>query len=226
MDERPCARQTAVIILEVFPAMLTLYFAKGTCALASHIALEDSGAGYETKRVDFKSNAQQSPDYLAINPKGRVPALATPQGILTETPAILVYIAQSFPKANLAPLDDPFALAQMQSFNSYLCSTVHIAHAHRPRGSRWADEESSLADMKRKVPQTMTACFQMIEQNMLKGPWVMGERYTVADPYLYTLGTWLVNDSVDIKTFPRVYEHHQRMAERANVKKVLAAEAA
>lgn len=206
--------------------MLTLYFAKGTCALASHIALEDSGGGYETKRIDFKSNAQQSPDYLAINPKGRVPALATPQGILTETPAILVYIAQSFPKANLAPLDDPFALAQMQSFNSYLCSTVHIAHAHRPRGSRWADEESSLADMKRKVPQTMTACFQMIEQTMLKGPWVMGERYTVADPYLFTLGSWLVNDSVDIKTFPRVYEHHQRMAERPNVKKVLAAEAA
>lgn len=206
--------------------MLTLYFAKGTCALASHIALEDSGGGYETKRIDFKSNAQQSPDYLAINPKGRVPALATPQGILTETPAILVYIAQSFPRANLAPLDDPFALAQMQSFNSYLCSTVHIAHAHRPRGSRWADEESSLADMKRKVPQTMTACFQMIEQTMLKGPWVMGERYTVADPYLFTLGSWLVNDSVDIKTFPRVYEHHQRMAERPNVKKVLAAEAA
>jgi glutathione S-transferase len=206
--------------------MLTLYFAKGTCALASHIALEDAGGDYETKRIDFKSNAQQSPDYLAINPKGRVPALATPQGILTETPAILVYIAQSFPKANLAPLDDPFALAQMQSFNSYLCSTVHIAHAHRPRGSRWADEESSLADMKRKVPQTMTACFQMIEQTMLKGPWVMGERYTVADPYLFTLGRWLESDSVDIKTFRRVCEHHQRMAERPNVKKVLAAEAA
>jgi glutathione S-transferase len=204
--------------------MLTLYFAKGTCALASHIALEDSGEAYETRCIDFSQNAQQSPEYLAINPKGRVPALATPQGILTESPAILAYIAQSFPNAKLAPLDDPFAFAQMQSFNSYLCSTVHVAHAHRVRGKRWADEESSLADMKRKVPKTMMACFQMIEQNMLKGPWVMDERYTVADPYLYTLGRWLENDSVDIKTFPRVYEHHQRMAERASVKKVLADE--
>jgi glutathione S-transferase len=206
--------------------MLTLYFAKGTCALASHIALEDAGADYEAKRIDFSKSEQQSSDYLAINPKGRVPSLVTPQGALTETPAILVYIAQSFPKPNLAPLGDPFALAQMQSFNSYLCSTVHVAHAHRVRGSRWADEESSFADMRRKVPQTVHACFEMIEQKMLKGPWVMGEQYTVADPYLYTLAGWMKGDSVDIKTFPKLADHHARMAERANVKKVLAAQAA
>ena len=206
--------------------MLTVYFAKGTCALASHIALEDSGAPYEAKRIDFSKNDQQSPAYLAINPKGRVPSLVTPQGALTETPAILVYIAQSFPKAKLAPLDDPFALAQMQSFNSYLCSTVHVAHAHRVRGSRWADEESSFADMKRKVPQTVAAVFGLIEQKMFKGPWVMGEQYTVADPYLFTLAGWMKGDSVDIQTFPKLAEHHARMAERANVKKVIAAEAA
>jgi glutathione S-transferase len=206
--------------------MLTVYFAKGTCALASHIALEDSGAPYEAKRIDFSKNDQQSPEYLAINPKGRVPSLVTPQGALTETPAILVYIAQSFPKAKLAPLDDPFALAQMQSFNSYLCSTVHVAHAHRVRGSRWADEESSFADMKRKVPQTVAAVFGLIEQKMFKGPWVMGEQYTVADPYLFTLAGWMKGDSVDIQTFPKLAEHHARMAERANVKKVIAAEAA
>jgi glutathione S-transferase len=205
--------------------MLTLYFAKGACSLASHIALEEVGADYEAKRVDFSKNAQQSPDYLAINPKGRVPALVTPQGVLTETPAILVYIAQSFPKANLAPLDDPFALAQMQSFNSYLCSTVHVAHAHRVRGKRWVDEESSLADMKRKVPQTVGACFGMIEKNMLQGPWMMGERYTVADPYLFTIARWMEADGVDPKNFPRVLEHRTRMEERPSVRKTLAAEA-
>jgi glutathione S-transferase len=206
--------------------MLTLYFAKGTCALASHIALEDAGADYEAKRLDFSKSEQQSPDYLAINPKGRVPALAAPQGVLTETPAILVYIAQSFPKANLAPLDDPFALGEMQAFNSYLCSTVHVAHAHRVRGIRWADEESSFADMKRKVPKTVGACFEMIERKMFKGPWVMGERYTVADPYLFTLAKWMEGDGVDPKAFPKVFEHRERMAERDNVKKVLAAQAA
>jgi glutathione S-transferase len=206
--------------------MLTLYFAKGACSLASHIALEESGADYQAKRVDFSKNAQQTPEYLAINSKGRVPALVTPQGALTETPAILVYIAQSFPKANLAPLNDPFALAQMQSFNSYLCSTVHVAHAHRVRGKRWVDDESSLADMKRRVPQNVTACFGMIEQTMLKGPWVMGEQYTVADPYLFTLAGWMKGDGVDISAFPRLAEHHARMAERATVKKTIAAEAA
>jgi glutathione S-transferase len=204
--------------------MLTLYYSSGACSLASHIALEEAGADYEAKRLDFGKNAQQSPEYLKINPKGRVPALTTPQGILTESPAILAYIAQTHPKAKLAPLDDPFAFAQLQSFNSYLCSTVHVAHAHRVRGRRWANEESSLADMARKVPQTVGACFAMIEQSMLKGPWVMGESYTVADPYLFTLATWLKGDSIDIQTFPRLYDHHKRMAERPNVRKVLADE--
>ena len=77
--------------------------------------------------------------------------------------------------------------AQVQSFNSYLCSTVHVAHAHKMRGYRWATEESSFADMKRMVPETMAACFALIERDMLKGPWVMGEQYTICDPYLFTL---------------------------------------
>ena len=122
--------------------MTTLYYAPLTCALASHIALEDDGAEYRLRRVDFSSGEQRSPDYLAVNPKGRVPALGTPRGVLTETPALLAYIAQTWPQARLAPLDDPFAFAQLQAFCAYLCSTVHVAHAHRPRGSRWADEAS------------------------------------------------------------------------------------
>jgi glutathione S-transferase len=204
--------------------MFTLYYAKGTCALASHIALEDAGAPYALKRLDFASKEQQSAEYLKINPKGRVPSMVTPRGILTETPAILAFIAQSFPAAALAPLDDPFAFAELQSFNSYLCSTVHVAHAHRLRGFRWADEASSYADMQRKVPETVGACFDLIETQMLRGPWVMGDSYTVADPYLYTIARWLEGDSVDIRRFPRVYDHMTRMAERANVKKVLAEE--
>ena len=92
--------------------MLKLFYATGTCALASHIALKEAGADYETVRLDFGSNDQRKPEYLAINPKGRVPALVADKGILTETPAILVFIAQTFPEAHLAPLDDAFALAQ------------------------------------------------------------------------------------------------------------------
>jgi glutathione S-transferase len=206
--------------------MLKLYYAPGTCALASHIALEEAGAAYTTERLDFKKNQQNSPEYLAINPKGRVPTLVTDRGILTETPAMLAFIAQSFPQAKLAPSDDPYAFAQAQAFNSYLCSTVHVAHAHKMRGARWATDEATFADMKRMVPKTVGACFALIERDMLKGPWVMGERYTICDPYLFTLAGWLEGDSVDLATLPKVADHRKRMAERPAVRKVLAEELA
>ncbi len=89
--------------------MLVFYYAPNTCALASHIALEDAGAEYRLRRIDFDKKEQRSPDYLAVNPKGRVPALVTTRGVLTETPAMLAYVAQSYPAAQLAPLDDPCA---------------------------------------------------------------------------------------------------------------------
>ena len=204
--------------------MFKLYYAPATCALASHITLAEAGADYATERIDFKVNQQNSPDYLKINPKGRVPALVTDRGILTETPAMLAYIAQSFPKAGLAPLDDPFAFAQVQSFNSYLCATLHVAHAHKLRGARWATEESSFADMKRMIPKSVGACFALIERNMLKGPWVMGESYTICDPYLYTVALWLEGDGVDLASLPKVADHRKRMSERPAVQKVLAEE--
>lgn len=206
--------------------MLTLYYAPHTCSLASHIALEDVGATYELRRIDFKTAQQRSADYLRINAKARVPALATSRGILTETPAMLAFIAQSYPDARLAPLDDAFAFAELQSLNSYLCSTVHVAHAHRMRGYRWADEQSSFDDMQRKVPQSVAACFAVIEASLLKGPWVMGETYTIADPYLFTLAQWLEADGVDISRLPRVIEHRSRMAGRPNVIKAIAEELA
>ena len=82
-------------------------YAPGTCARASHIALEEAGASYTAERLDFKNSQQTTPQYLAINPKGRVPALVTDRGTLTETPAILAFIAQSFPQARLVPDDLP-----------------------------------------------------------------------------------------------------------------------
>ena len=202
--------------------MIKLYYATGTCALATYITLEEAGADYTAERLSFKDNQQNSPAYLAINPKGRVPALVTDRGVLTETPAMLAYIAQTFPKAKLAPLDDPFDFAQVQSFNSYLCSTVHINHAHKMRGARWAAQESSFADMKGMVPKTMGACFNLIERDMLKGPWVMGDAYTVGDAYLYTLTLWLDGDGVDIATLPKVKAHRAAMEQRPAVQKVLA----
>ena len=202
--------------------MFKLYYSPGSCALASHIALQEAGADYRAERIDFKANQQNSPEYLAINPKGRVPSLVTDRGILTETPAVLAFIAQAFPEAKLMPLDDPWAFAQVQAFNSYLCSTVHVAHAHKARGYRWVADEASIADMKRMLPKTVGACFALIERDLFKGPWVMGETYTVCDPYLFTVAQWLEGDGVDVSVLPKVIDHRNRMAERPAVRKVMA----
>jgi len=204
--------------------MMKLYYAPGTCALASHIALEEAGAEYSTVRINFATTEQRSPEYLAINPKGRVPSLVTEYGILTETPAMLAFIAQCFPEARLAPLQNPFRFAEVQAFNSYLCSTVHVAHAHKTRGPRWVDDPAAMEAMKRKVPQTMGDCFALIESKMFQGPWVMGETYTICDPYLFTIAQWLEGDGVDPARFPKVKAHRERMSERAAVRKVLAEE--
>jgi glutathione S-transferase len=206
--------------------MMKLYYAAHTCALASHIALEDAGAEYSTVRISFANEEQRKPEYLAINPKARVPALVTERGILTETPAMLAFIAQSFPKARLAPLDDPFEFAEVQAFNSYLCATLHVAHAHRMRGYRWADDPAAIAAMERKVPDSVGACYELIEHKMLRGPWVMSDTYTICDPYLFTVAQWLEGDGIDPSRFPKVRDHRQRMSGRAAVRKAVAEELA
>ena len=205
--------------------MLKLFYAPQTCALASHIALEEAGADYETVRVDFRTGEQKKPDYLAVNPKGRVPALVTERGVLTETPAILAFVAQTYPKARLAPPDDPFGFAKIQAFNSYLCSTVHVAHAHRVRGYRWADDPAAIQEMQRKVPQSVGECFELIEREMIAGPWVMGDAYSVCDAYLFTLSGWLDGDGVDIGRFPKVQAHRAHMSARPAVRRAVEAEA-
>jgi glutathione S-transferase len=204
--------------------MLQLLYTPHTCSLATHIALVDAGAAYTLRRIDFSTTEQQSLEYLAINPKARVPSLITARGVLTETPAMLAFVAQSYPDAMLAPLTDPFQFAELPAFNSYLCSTVHVAHAHRMRGYRWADDSAAISAMQKKVPQSVGACFDLIERHMLRGPWVMGDVYTVADPYLFTLAQWLEADGVDPAQLPRVIGHRERMLCREGVRRALAEE--
>ena len=199
----------------------TLYYAPGSCSQAVLIALYEADAPCMLKALNLAKLEQRSPDYLAINPKGRVPALVTSRGVLTEVPALLLYVAQTWPQAALAPLDDPFELARMQEFNAYLAATVHVAHSHGPRASRWADDEAAQAAMRAKVPQNMRDCFGVIERHYLGDKrWVMGEQFTVADGYLYTVAAWLKGDGVDIAEFPRVAAHTERMRARPSVRKL------
>lgn len=200
--------------------MLKLYYAKGTAALPVHIALEEAGADYEVQLLDFGAKDHQQPEYLAINPKGRVPALVTDDGILTETPALLAYIGQRFAAANLIP-QGQFDFARAQELNLYLCSTVHVAHAHRMRSARWSDDPAAHISMQAKVAQNMTECAAMIENTYLRGPWVMGDQYTVCDPYLLLVARWMKGDGVDESAFPKIREHRARMEARPAVQAVL-----
>lgn len=200
---------------------LTLFFAPGSCAVAVQIALLETGTPFTARQLNLATGEQRSPEYLAINPKGRVPALITEQGTLTETPALLLYVAQRFPDAKLAPLDNPFLLARMQEVNSFLASTVHVSHAHGRRGSRWADDEQAIAAMQQKVASNMRDGFAQIEQHYLAGPWVLGEQFSVADIYLFVVAGWLKNDGVEISEFPKVADHYRRMLTRPAVNKAL-----
>ena len=202
--------------------MLTLYYAPATISLATLIALEEVGAKYDAVRLDFGRNEQRGEAYLAVNPKGRVPSLVTERGALTETPATLAYIAQTYPAANLAPLADAFAFAEAQAFNCYLCATVHVAHAHGRRGYRWTDDKAAMDAMKRFVPTSMAAALQLVEADMLKGPWVMGDAYSICDPYLFTICGWIEGDGVDPASLPRLIDHRRRMSERPAVQRAMA----
>ena len=205
---------------------MKFFYSPGACSLASHIALEEAGAPYERIRKDLKAGDQRQPDYLKVNPKGRVPALVTDKGVLTENPAILAYLAQAYPAAALAPTD-PYAFAAMQAVNMFLSSSVHATFTHAFRPERFADGEAAAVAMKAKVVPSLTEYFGLIEGGMLKGPWVMGEQFTMADAYLYVFSGWLARlDTGFIDKFPRVKEHRVRMEARPAVQRVLRAEAA
>jgi glutathione S-transferase len=207
--------------------MLKLFYAPGACSLAPHIALEEAGSDYEVESVSLRTGDQRSPAYLAINPKGRVPALLTDRGILTENPAILGYIAASFPKAALAANDDIFALADMQAFNIFLASTVHVAYAHAFRPERYGDGEGAARAMRAKAPEALASAFALIEEKLADDrPFVHGERYTVSDPYLFVFEGWLNGRGLGrLEDFPSVAAHYGRIKDRPAVQKVLAAEA-
>ncbi|MGX9355620.1 glutathione S-transferase family protein [Roseobacteraceae bacterium S113] len=201
--------------------MLQFFYAPNTISVATAIALHEAGLAYEARPVSFADGDQKKPEYLAINPKARVPALVTEQGVLTETGALLDYVAALAPQTGLMPAD-PYAAAQVRSLIHYLASTMHVNHAHRMRGSRWAKEESSFADMRAMVPETMTASTQFMEDH-IQGPLLFGEAITAADCHYFTICTWLEGDGVDNSAFPKTMAFMDAMRARPSVQAVMAA---
>lgn len=198
--------------------MLTLHCALNTISVAVIVALNE-GVHWEPVRLDFASADQTKPEYLALNPKGRVPTLITPEGALTETGAILEYIGETaVPK--LVP-GDPLQKARMREVMYYLASTMHVNHAHKLRGARWANEQSSFDDMTSKVPETMAASCAFLEPQ-ITGPYLFGPEPTLADCYLYAISTWLEVDGVNVNDYPKLLGWRVVMETRPSVQKARA----
>jgi glutathione S-transferase len=201
---------------------MRFFYAPTSISLAAHIVLDEVGAEYTPCRIDLAKGEQNDQTFLAVNPKGRVPALVTDDGLLTETPAILAYLAESFPQAALLPASGRFAVAKVHEFNAYLCATVHVAHAHKNRGRRWVEDDAALDAIRLHVPQSMLNVCALIETELLKAPYVMGEHYTICDPYLFAITRWLEADGVDMTRLPRIDAHRQMMRTRPAVRRLMA----
>ncbi|MFJ6023744.1 glutathione S-transferase family protein [Brevundimonas sp. NPDC092305] len=200
--------------------MLKLYYSPGACAMASHIALEEAGADYEVVAIDLKTGQQKTPEYLAINPAGVTPALVTDEGVLTENLVIMGYVAQTHPEAKLADNDSSFEFGKMQAFNGFLGSSLHpaigrVLFARPPLEGEARDKALEMA----------LAKYDLVEQHLLKGPWAMGEQYTVADGYLSVFTRWLRQANLlDASRFPKLNAHLDRVQERPAVQLVLSME--
>ncbi len=205
-----------------------LYYAPGACSLAPHIVLEEVGARFELRRVDLAADQQMSPEYLGINPKGRVPALVEGDWVLTEAPAILRYLAARYPSAGLWPWD-PREEARCAEWLGWISSTVHVAFGHIRRAARYAADPRAVEDVAATAKLTCRELWQAVERKIAEGqgPWAIGSRYTVADPYLLVYWTWGRGPVLGFdmaRDFPHWTEHARRLAARPAVQKAFAAE--
>ncbi|NQZ33785.1 MAG: glutathione S-transferase family protein [Oceanospirillaceae bacterium] len=194
---------------------MKFYYAPGSISLVVHIALEMRGVNYQAIAIDFSNKQQRSAAFLTINPLGRVPALVTADGVITEALAILNYL-QNSGETSVDPQSmyaekTPFSIAKIDSFNAFMASTVHVAHAHLWRAERWADAEVAKAAMADKVAHNMIEYFSQIEHHWFVGPWLHGEQFTSSDLYLFVISRWLKGDGVDMQQFEKVANHNHRM---------------
>ncbi len=204
--------------------MLKLFWAPGACSTAPHLVLEEIGAPYQPVKLNLREGDQRKPEFLALNPKGRVPALVTERGVLSENPAILAYLAHAHPQAGLAPVEDAWAMAQVNSFNNFLSSSVHPAFAHSFRPERYGEGPAAAEAMKRRAPVAVAEYFAIIEERLEEGAWVHGENYTISDAYLLVFTRWGMRGFLDMAPFPKLVAHAGRTAARPAARRAFARE--
>jgi len=157
---------------------MKLYFSNGSCSLASHIMLEEAGAKFDAQRLNLREGEHKRPEYIAIDPKAKVPALVVDGGVITENPAILSYIADTHPQANLLAPPGDLQRAKAQEWLAWCASTVHRDFSPLFRDSNNGEQ--------RKLVQSHLDQFEA----WLAGPYVLGERFSIADAYTLVFTLW------------------------------------
>lgn len=182
--------------------MLALYFSPGSSSMAPHIALHEIGASFEAKPVSLGKKETHTPEFLAINPNGKVPVLLIDGCVLTEVAGTLFYLARTFPAAKLLPQGDIEAEAQVVSWMSYIASTIHPA---RRQGLDHAREVYAVAD-----------------KRLGRNDWAVGGRYSIADIHLFRL-YWRFRSSLEPEpgAFPNIEAHYARMMARPAVQRTI-----
>ena len=202
---------------------IKLYYGPGACSLASHIALEEVGLPYETVRLDLAAGDQRKPEYLALNPRGRVPTLVVDGHILTENVGILTYLGGGYPKKGLWP-DDTWHQAVAVSTMAWLSNTVHSTFAHLVRVQRYTDDPAAQESVKAKA-RTMYGDQLAEIDALLKGrKWAIGNHYTVVDGYLLVFYRWGNRNNFPVKQLANYTALMDKVLARPAVKKVMADE--
>ena len=186
--------------------MLIFWFSPGASSMATHIALQEVGAQFDARLVSLRGRETHTPEFLALNPDGKVPTLSIDGRILTEVAATLYYLARRYPEAGLLPAGDIEAEAQVISWMSFIASTIHPAR--RVGGAR------------------LHEVFAIAEQKLAGRPWTVGD-YSIADIHLFRLlWRWMNSGGPAPGTFPGISAHYQRMMARPAVRRVLEIESA
>jgi glutathione S-transferase len=200
--------------------MFNLYYSPGACSLAPHIVLEELGVAYETHKVNLAAGEQRTPEYLKMNPLGRVPTLEVDGRILTENVAILTFLGGAFPKRGLWPretLDQAAALSMI----GFLASSVHPAYSTIFRPSRWVEDATAADALKATGRKRYFDFLKMIDEKLAGKNWFMGRQYTVVDPYLLVFYRWGNRLGLDVKSLANYSGHIERLLKRPAVKRVM-----
>jgi glutathione S-transferase len=203
--------------------MLKLYFCPGACSLASHIGLEETGAPYELEPVMLAKKQQQTPEYLKINPRGKVPTLSIDGKSLVENTAILTYLARKFPEKKLLPADEAEA-ARCIATMCWFSSIVHPSYQRTRRPERFSADPAAHESIKENGKKSYWENCREIDSMIQGHDWVMGHQYTVVDPYALVFYGWGLNSNFPMQELKAYTAWRDRMIQRPAVKKSIEAE--